>query len=224
VCRSFLCLLLAASAASSLHAQAARFEVVLPPAERRGGEPPAIRSDNLLAEEQMRQLLRSGFPAHLHYRLEMWQAGGLLDHLRGQAEWDVLVRYNNLDKRFSAVRYEGERAENRTTLGSFDQLRDVEEAVGRAYQPLIRLPRPGERYYYSATLRIVMLSVSDLDEVGRWLRGELGPAVKGERSPGKALGQGARTLVARLLGGEERQYDARTPIFRAPTAADATRD
>ena len=205
---------LALAALPVLRAQTPRFELVLPPAAQRGNEVPAVRSDNLLVEEPLRELLRNGFPARLHYRMELWQAGGLFDHLKGQIEWDVIVRYNALERRYGAIRVEGERREDRTGLGSYEQLRDLEDAIGRAFQPALRPPRPRERYYYAGTLRIEMLSVSDLDEVQRWLRGELGPAVRGEHSAGRAVGQGARTLVARLLGGEERQYEARTSIFR----------
>jgi hypothetical protein len=59
-----------------------------------------------------------------------------------------------------------------------------------------------------------MLSVSDLDEVERWLKGDLGPAVHGEKSPGSALGQGAKTLITKLLGGQDKHYVARSKVFR----------
>ena len=58
------------------------------------------------------------------------------------------------------------------------------------------------------------LSLNDLDEVERWLRGELRPAVRGRRNPGTALGRGLRTLAVRLLGSESRHYEARTGTFR----------
>jgi hypothetical protein len=50
--------------------------------------------------------------------------------------------------------------------------------------------------------------------VERWLRGELRPAVRGEKNPGTALTRGVRTLVVRLLGGEKRHYEARSGTFR----------
>jgi len=55
--------------------------------------------------------------------------------------------------------------------------------------------------------------MSDLDEVERWLRGELQPAVRGERNPGSVLGRGLKTLASRLLGGERREYAERTKVF-----------
>ena len=59
-----------------------------------------------------------------------------------------------------------------------------------------------------------MLSVNDLDEVERWLRGELRPAVRGERNPGTAITRGLRSLVVGILGGENRHYEARSRTFR----------
>jgi hypothetical protein len=59
------------------------------------------------------------------------------------------------------------------------------------------------------------LSVSDLDQLERWLRGELRPAVRGENNPLTAIGEGARTLVTRILGGERRHYEKRSGTFRA---------
>jgi len=59
-----------------------------------------------------------------------------------------------------------------------------------------------------------VISMSDLDELERWLRGELRPAVRGKRNPGTALGRGISTLATRLLGGEKRRYEQRTETFR----------
>jgi hypothetical protein len=58
------------------------------------------------------------------------------------------------------------------------------------------------------------LSVTDLDEVCRWLRGEVRPAFRGDRNPGTAFTRGLRSLTTRLLGGEQRGYTARTDTFR----------
>jgi hypothetical protein len=68
--------------------------------------------------------------------------------------------------------------------------------------------------YYNAALEVEMLSVNDLDELERWLRGELKPATQGERSPGTALTRGVRSLVVRLLGSENRSYEVRSGTFR----------
>lgn len=207
--------LVALLVAAPLQAQDdARLAIVLPDGNERGTEAPSITtSSNVLEDRSLRELLHSGFPARLHYRLELWAAGGLFDDLRRHTEWDVIVRYDPLQRRYSATRIDGDRA---TSLGSYAKLPDVERAVGKPFQPSLRPPSRHNRFYYVAELDVEMLSVNDLDEVERWLRGELSPAVHGERNPGTALGRGAKTLVTRLLGGEERHYQARSRVFRAP--------
>ena len=66
----------------------------------------------------------------------------------------------------------------------------------------------------NSLLDVETLSLSDLDEVERWLRGELKPAVRGQKNPGTAVTRGIRTLVVRLLGGEKRHYEARSGTFK----------
>ncbi|HEU4641688.1 MAG TPA: hypothetical protein VFS44_04470 [Gemmatimonadaceae bacterium] len=209
----FLALVALLVAAPLLAQDDARLAIVLPEGSARGTEAPAITTANVLEDRSLRELLHSGFPARLHYRLELWAAGGLFDDLRRRAEWDVIVRYDPLQRRYSATRIEGDRA---TSLGSYARLPDMEKAVGKPFQPALQPPGRHDRFYYVAELDVEMLSVNDLDEVERWLRGELSPAVRGERNPGTALGRGAKTLVTRLLGGEERHYQARSRVFRAP--------
>ena len=77
-----------------------------------------------------------------------------------------------------------------------------------------RLPKEAGRGDYNLLLDVEGRSLSALDEVQRWLRGELKPAVSGKKNPGTAVGRGVRTLVVRLLGGEKRHYEARTGTFR----------
>lgn len=214
--------LLALSTSAPLAAQrGARLEVALPPppaaGTARAGAPvpylPQVRTINVLEDRSLRELLHSGFPARLHFRLELWSNGGLFDDLRRQTEWDVIVRYDPLERRYTATRVEADRA---TSLGSYDALGGVEQALARPFQPAVAPPTEHDRSYYVCTLDVEMLSVNDLDEVERWLRGELSPAVHGERNPGTALGRGVKTLITRVLGGEKRHYEARTGAFRVP--------
>ena len=199
------------AAAPLLAQRDARLEIALPGDGARGQVPPVIRSTGMLSDRRMRDLLNHGFPARLHYRLELWSASGLFDDLRSQVEWDVIVRYNPLERLYSATRIEGERA---AALGTFEQLRQVADVVAAPFQPAMRPPTRRQKYYYNVVLDVEMLSVNDLDEVERWLRGELRPAVRGEKSPGTAITRGARILVTRLLGGEQRHYEARSRVFR----------
>ncbi len=194
-----------------LGAQKVRLDVVLPPQPAWAAEPPAVSSAGLLADASMRDLLANGFPARLHYRLERWASGRWFDDLKAAFEWDVILKYDVLGKKYQAVRVVNKKAES---LGDYPATADAENAVEAPYKVAISLPKKGERGYYNLLLDVETLSLSDLDEVQRWLRGELKPAVSGKKNPGTAVGRGVRTLVVRLLGGEKRHYEARTGTFR----------
>jgi hypothetical protein len=197
--------------ASPLIAQKARVEVNAPPQRAWAEQAPTVSSAGLLTDAAMRDLLSNGFPARLHYRLERWKSGRWFDDLQAASEWDVILKYDVLSKRYQAARVVNQKAH---ALGEYATLEDAANAAEAPYQTTISLPRKGQRGYYNLMLDVEMLSLSDLDEVERWLRGELKPAVRGERNPGTALTRGVRTIVVRLLGGEKRHYEARSGTFR----------
>ena len=207
-------LLLAAGllSASTLGAQKkVRVEVSPPPLNAWADDEPFVSSAGLLGDASMRDLLANGFPARLHYRLERWVGGRWFDDLKAASEWDVILKYEVLGRKYQVVRVVNKKAES---LGDYLTLEEASTAVEAPYQTTIALPKKGQRGYYNLLLDVEMLSLSDLDEVERWLRGELKPAVSGKKNPGTALGRGVRTLVVRLLGGEKRHYEARTGTFR----------
>ena len=197
--------------AGPLDAQKVRLEVLLPPQPAWAAEAPAVSSAGLLSDPSMRDLLANGFPARLHYRLERWVSGRWFDDLKAAFEWDVILKYDVLGKKYQVVRVVNKKAES---LGDYPAAADADNAVEAAYKVGIQLPKKGERGYYNLLLDVETLSLSDLDEVQRWLRGELKPAVSGKKNPGTAVGRGVRTLVVRLLGGEKRHYEARSGTFR----------
>ncbi|HEY6088904.1 MAG TPA: hypothetical protein VD771_03855 [Gemmatimonadaceae bacterium] len=198
-------------AASSLGAQKVRVEVLPPPQNAWADDAPFVTSEGLLADPAMRDLLANGFPARLHYRLERWEGGRWFDDLKAASEWDVILRYDVLGKKYQVVRVVNKKTQ---WLGDFETIEAASQGVESPYKTTISLPPKGKRGYYNLLLDVETLSLSDLDEVERWLRGELKPAVRGQKNPGTALGRGVRTLVVRLLGGEKRHYVARTGTFR----------
>ena len=82
--------------------------------------------------------------------------------------------------------------------------------------PLQIRPNRAGRYYYLGRLEIETLSLSDIQELERWLQGELQPAVRGDRSVAGALGDGAKRLMIRLLNLPARGLDTRSARFRVP--------
>jgi hypothetical protein len=199
-------------AAATAQGQKPQVSITLPEAGALAARAPTVRSSALITDGATHDLLLNGFPARLHYRVERWTTGGWFDDIAAEAEWDVVVRYDALKKVFQVFRV----ARGRTvSLGAFATIAQADAAVGAGFVAPIGVPRRGQRGYYSLVLDIESLSLTELDEVERWLKGELTPAVRGQKNAGTAVGRGVKTVVVRLLGGERRRYEARTPTFRA---------
>jgi len=126
--------------AAPLGAQKVRLEVVLPAQPAWADEPPAVSSAGLLADPSMRDLLSNGFPARLHYRLERWTSGRWFDDLKAAFEWDVILKYDVLGKKYQVVRVVNKKVES---LGEYHATVDAESAVESPYKVAISLPREG---------------------------------------------------------------------------------
>ena len=198
-------------AASSALAQKPQLSMSLPDRAQQSLEAPSVRSQFLITDGATLDLLRNGFPARLHYRIERWSTGGWFDDISADSEWDVVVRYDALTKLFQVYRVV---ARQTILVGSYATVQDADAAVGSPFPAPISPPKKGRRGYYTLTLDIESLSLTELDEVERWLRGELKPAVRGKKNPGTAVGRGVRTVMVRILGGEKRRYETRTGTFR----------
>jgi hypothetical protein len=162
-----------------------------------------------LDDADLRERLKNGFPARLHFKAEMWGIGRWFNELEATFEWDIRVRYDPLDKVYGVVRATPERV---TVLGRFDRFIDAQATVEQAFRiPLV--PRKQDRYYYIVKLEIETLSVSDLYEVESWLKGDFDPAVRGDKGAGTAIGRGVRSLMLRMLGGDKKQVETRSVTF-----------
>lgn len=205
-----------AALSGSLPAQrSVRLDIALPQgADVNGGSAPgpSISFANVFEDEQTRELVRAGFPASLRFRLELWRVGRWLNELERSVEWDLAVAYDPSAQNYRIRRRLGGQVED---LGAFSTLTTAQVAVERPVRIALTPRRSGRRYYYNLVLDVEALSVSDLDQLERWLRGELRPAVRGENNPLTAIGEGARTLVTRILGADRRHYEQRSPTFRA---------
>jgi hypothetical protein len=204
-------LLLLSTAAPATAQRSARVEILLPTTPLRANEGPRVQAVRVLSDSRLRDLLRNGFPARLHWRVEVWSTRGWFDDRKGTVEWDVIVRYEPLGRRYEIVHIDADG--NPTPLGRTENFANVEAIIERPQVAPILPPRRRDRVYYSVALDVEMLSVNDLDEVERWLRGELRPAVRGQRNPGTAITRGVRTVVAKLLGAEKRHYEERSVRF-----------
>ena len=170
----------------------------------------SVRTARLLNNANTRELLLSGFPAAMRFRLELWRVGGMFDDLESAATWEVLVRYDPYTRVYSVYRRGMRTAED---IGALPSPEALEAVLAQPFQVALRPERANTRYYYNVSVDVETLSVSDLDELNRWLRGELEPAVRGKRAPLSALRRGLGTLLSRVLGGDSRHYEARSGTF-----------
>ncbi|WP_411278448.1 hypothetical protein [Gemmatimonas sp.] len=173
--------------------------------------PPLVAVRGVLTEQPFDELLRSGFPARLHVRAEVWTIGRWFDDVLSRVEWDIVVRYDAIDRTYEVARFVAGRL---MPLGSYVRFSDARAASELPYLPALTTPPRGRRSYVAVQAELQTLDVSDLDELERWLRGEASPAVRGKRSPGTALTRGVRSLASRLLGGEVRRLEAKSPAVR----------
>ena len=190
----------------------ARLDVLLPARAVAGGEGPAFAPRSMLATRELRDLLRGGFPARLHFRCELWRADRFNNTLDAAVEWDMLVRFDQLAKKYEVFRVVGDQA-NR--LGRLDTIEEAEALLEKPFRIMAPPMRRGRSYYYDSSADVEVLSLSDLDEVERWLRGEIRPALRGDRNPGTAVTRTVRSFFVRLLGGERRHYQTQTRSFTA---------
>ncbi|HET7274686.1 MAG TPA: hypothetical protein VFI91_05875 [Longimicrobiaceae bacterium] len=163
---------------------------------------PTVRISGLL-DQGLREALRSGLPLRVHLRVELWRKG-LFDRLAGAREISLAIVEDPLDHSLTLHTPDGER--------SFDSLAEVEAIIGSRFVVDLGPDRSG-RFYYLGTLQVETLSLSDLDELERWLNGEVQPAVEGSGSLADALERGLGRLFVRVIGLPTRQYEARTGTF-----------
>lgn len=197
--------------ASSSAAQSAHVDIVLPGATELATQPPAVRTVGVLTAGRTSELIRNGFPARLHYKMERWAAGTFVNDVKATGEWEFIAQYDPLAKTYKLIRAT---PQNAVVVGEYTDLSDADAKLAEPYSAPISSPKRGEKSYYVLSLNVEAMSLGDLDEVQRWLRGELRPAVQGHRNPGTAVSTGVRTLFVRILGGERIVYQATTGVFR----------
>lgn len=165
---------------------------------------PVVTARGVLEEEGLRRALHSGLPLRLLLRVELWERR-LFDRLAGAQEVPVAVVQDPLEGDYVV--------ELRTGEMRFATIEAADQAVAAAMRAELRPAGAGRRFYYLATLRVETLSLSDLEELRRWLRGDVAPAIGGTRSPERAVGSGMSRLLVRVLGLPARSFEARSETF-----------
>ncbi|MGH7675447.1 MAG: DUF4390 domain-containing protein [Gemmatimonadales bacterium] len=170
---------------------------------------PRVQVADLLTDGAYLELMRSGFPLRLHFRLELWQVrSSWFDRFVRELPWDVVARHDPLADDYVLLRPGG----RVTRHASAD---DLARALGLPYRIALTPPDSGRhRYYYLCRLEVTTLNDTDLAELERWLRGDVGPAVSGEGDVGGALARGAQRVLVRLAGLPRITLEGRSTPFR----------
>jgi hypothetical protein len=168
-----------------------------------------VQSARLLADGKYIDLLRSGFPLRLHYRLELWRVRSTwFDQFVREATWEAVVRHDPLADDFVLLRSGGTGAPVR--FATAEELAAALEIPYRVTLP----PRGSGRFYFVCRLDVTTLNDTDLRELSNWLRGDMSPAVSGEGSVGDALVRGAQRALVRIAGLPKLTLEARSAEFR----------
>ena len=168
---------------------------------------PRVRSTGLLADGKFVGLMRSGFPLRLHYRLELWKVrSSWFDQFIREVSWDAVARNDPLADDFVLIRQGG-------AVSRYATPEELAAALDIPYVVTLR-PTEGGRYYFIARLEVTTLNDTDLQELSRWLSGDVGPAVSSGENFGDALARGAQRVLVRLAGLPRQQLEARSPTIR----------
>lgn len=164
---------------------------------------PEVRLNGILRDEALRDALQNGLPLRFHCRVEMWLKAEPFDQLVGVQEMSrALLR---------APLGEGYTLEDGRVQRRYTTMQAAERALQGALAPTLH-PATGGRHYYLVRLNVETLSLDEVDELRRWLRGEVRPAEAGRHPRG--VERGVRRIFVRLLGLPSRRYEARSGIFR----------
>ena len=165
---------------------------------------PYVRAQNLLADGMFLGAVKNGFAVRFAYRLSLWRSATLFDHLVREATWEAVLVQNPVENRWELL-------QPQSPVRTFDDSTRLDSALAVAYTVDGLLPpeRSG-RYYYVATLEVESLTASELEDVQRWLRGDVERAITGRGDVSNALTRGARMLLIKLSGLPRRSFEART--------------
>jgi hypothetical protein len=171
-------------------------------------EMPRIQTTGLLAGGTFVDLMRSGFPLRLHYRLELWRArSGWFDQFVNQWSWDAVARHDPLADDFVLIRTGG-------SVSRYAGPDELEHALELPYKVNLKPPPKGSgRFYFLCRLEVTTLNDTDLEELTRWLKGDVSPAVSGDGNLGSALARGAQRLLVRIAGLPRLTLEARSEML-----------
>jgi hypothetical protein len=203
-------LLLAAASAVRGQGKSPRVDIMLPERVVAGSGVASTTISGILTEGHRLDLLHSGWPTAIHGKLELWRQGRVgIYNREADFEWDVVVEYSPASKLYHLRRI----VENVVTdLGEVSSIQAAEQLLRQPFSPPLSPQRSGARYFYLFNAEVSTLSLTDIKAWQEWLRGEAGPAVRGQRNPVGVVQKGLGSLLSRVLGGDTQSYETRSPF------------
>ena len=209
--RRLLFLVLALAPLRALAAQAPRVSLAVtlsPPVNPNGQRRPRVQVRDLLADPRWSQaLLEQSFPLRLTFRLEIWRSReGWIDEFQRATEWSTVIQSEPLEEQFKVTRIfrSGPEEFRFATQDSLERwIRSINEVDA--------LPQGTGTFYYNVTLTITALSDADMEELDRFLNGDVGPP---PTSPQGSLGKSVRRFLLRMAGLPWDELEARSDRFR----------
>ena len=89
---------------------------------------------------------------------------------------------------------------------------DLERALELPYRVNLKAKSSGN-FYFLCRVEVTTLNDTDLEELTRWLKGDVSPAVSGGGNLGGALARGAQRLLVRIAGLPRLTIEARSETF-----------
>lgn len=166
-----------------------------------------VQMGDLFSDPGLVEAVQSGLPLRIRLRVQLWK-DGFFDNQKAQYEWGAVVLFDPLTRRFRVRSTEQDGVEVEVNT-----LAEAQEALELTLDLPIR-PRESGKHYYIGSLQLETLSLSDLEELQRWLQGEMAPAVAGDRDVEGALAKGFRRVLVRMLGLPAKRYQIQSPTFQ----------
>ena len=168
-----------------------------------------IQLRGILDDPALQAAVDEGLPLRVRITTELWRDRFLFDGEVAVEEWRASVLRDPLTRRFRAIGESGPvgAVEGVTTLGQIGDL------LHEAFELRVG-PQEEGSYYYRVRVEIETLSPNDLEELRRWLRGDLAPAVGGDDQVEDALFRGLGRVFVRMLQLPSRSYQLTSSTFR----------
>lgn len=164
----------------------------------------AVEVGDLFSDGRLRQALHEGLPLRLRMEATLWR-DGLFDQQVQSERWQASLFFDPVMQRY--IMRIGDREPIQAS-----RLDEATQALRSALEFTLK-PVDRGRYYYLATFEVETLSLSDLEELERWLRGELPSSIEEGGGLDGAITRGLGRILVRALGLPTRRIQLRSTAF-----------